>query len=57
MRDIIFSKSTILALRTEPGTKYSVAGVESQSVAIYYSGLPGVAEVACHILLTGHNPY
>ena len=50
MRDIQFSKSMILALRTEPGTKYSVAGVECQSVAIYYSGLPGIAEVACHIL-------
>ena len=57
MRDIKFSKSTILALRTEPGTKYSVAGVESQSVAIYYSGLLGVAEVACHILLTEQPPY
>ena len=57
MRDIAFSKSMLLALRTEPGTKYSVAGVESQSVVIYYSGLPGVAEVACHILLTGQPPY
>ena len=57
MRDIKFSKSTIFALRTEPGTKYSVAGVESHSVAIYYSGLPGAAEVACHILLKGKPPY
>ena len=57
MRDIQFSKSMILPLRTEPGTKYSVAGVECQSVAIYYSGLPGIAEVACHILLTGQPPY
>jgi len=47
----------ILALQTEPGTKYSVAGMESQSVAIYYSGLPGIAEVACHIFLTGQPPY
>ena len=44
----------ILPIRTEPGTKYSVAVVESRSVAICYSGLPGVAEVACHILLTEH---
>ena len=57
MRDIKFSKSTIFALRTEPGTKYSVAGMETQSVAIYSSGLPGVAEVACHILLTEQPPY
>ena len=47
----------LLVLRTESGTKYSVAGVESQSVIICYSGLPGVAEVACHILLTGQPPY
>ena len=57
MRDIKFNKSTIFTLRTEPGTKYSVAGVESQSVAICYSGVPGVAEVACHILLTEQPPY
>ena len=53
---IKFSRSIILALRTEPGTKYSVAAMESQFVAICYSGLLGVAEVACHILLTEQLP-
>ena len=58
MRDITFSKSTILALRTEQGIKYSAALVESQSVVTCScSGLPEVAEVPCHMLVTVQPPY